>query len=136
MSDFKATGGCLCGGVKYQYTSRPSQMGACHCSICRKVLGAPYGVFITVDYPSHFQLIKSDTLRHYKSSQIVERSFCGNCGGGVFHKINLTPDKIYVNAGSVDGDPGVDLQMHIFVKSKAPYVTINDGLPTFDEYPA
>lgn len=40
-----------------------------------------------------------------------------------------------VPMGSLDDDPGIRPQAHIFVSSSTPWETIADGLPQFAEYP-
>jgi len=37
--------------------------------------------------------------------------------------------------GSVDDDPGVEIEMHIFVGSKAPWDHIGGDAPQFEELP-
>ena len=36
-----ATGGCLCGAVRYEATGDPIVTGYCHCADCRRNSGAP-----------------------------------------------------------------------------------------------
>ena len=43
--------------------------------------------------------------------------------------------EVYVTAGTLDDDPGIRLESHIFVGSKAPWLEILDDKPRFDEYP-
>src|SRR5260370_8280396 len=45
MADFKLTGGCHCGNVRYTITAPAVDTHHCHCSICRKVHGA---IFVTL----------------------------------------------------------------------------------------
>jgi len=40
-----------------------------------------------------------------------------------------------VTLGSVDGDPGVQIEMHIFVDSRAPWDHIGGNAPQFPEFP-
>ena len=40
-----------------------------------------------------------------------------------------------VTLGSVDGDPGVQIGMHIFVGSRAPWDHIGGNAPQFAEFP-
>jgi hypothetical protein len=40
---------------------------------------------------------------------------------------------ILIRAGSLDGDPGVRPQMHIWVKAKAPWHEICDDIPSYQE---
>jgi hypothetical protein len=41
-----------------------------------------------------------------------------------------------VTLGSVDGDPGVEIDMHIFVDSKAPWDRIGGDAPQYQEFPS
>ena len=36
------TGGCLCGGVRYECSADPLFMGNCHCRDCQKASGGAY----------------------------------------------------------------------------------------------
>jgi hypothetical protein len=40
-----------------------------------------------------------------------------------------------VTLGSIDGDPGVQIEMHIFVGSKAPWDHIGGDAPQYPEFP-
>jgi hypothetical protein len=40
-----------------------------------------------------------------------------------------------VTLGSVNGDPGVEIEMHIFVDSKAPWDHIGGIAPQYAEFP-
>jgi hypothetical protein len=40
-----------------------------------------------------------------------------------------------VTLGSVDGDPGVEIGMHIFVGSKAPWDHLGGDAPRYDAFP-
>ncbi len=39
MSEAQATGGCLCGGVRYEVRGNLRQVWGCHCSQCRRTSG-------------------------------------------------------------------------------------------------
>jgi hypothetical protein len=59
--------------------------------------------------------------------------FCRRCGttlcgtvGAEVHGVTL---------GSIDGDPGIELAMHIYVGSKAPWDHIGGRAPQFAELP-
>jgi hypothetical protein len=40
-----------------------------------------------------------------------------------------------VALGTIDGDPGVRIEMHIFVGSKAPWDHIGGNAPQYPEFP-
>ena len=45
-------------------------------------------------------------------------------------------DSLFLYLGSLDEDPGMRPQAHIFVGSKAPWFEITDQLPQFKEFPS
>jgi hypothetical protein len=40
---------------------------------------------------------------------------------------------VEIPAGSLDADPGINPDKHIYVEFKAPWFKIKDGLPQFDK---
>ncbi len=123
-------GGCLCGGVRYEIDGSLGEAGNCHCSMCRREHGAAFSTYADVD-PSQFRWDFGEQLvALYESKPGVGWCFCRVCGstlaasdGGKVTSITL---------GTVEGDPGVRPQEHIFVGSKAPWYEIVDDLPQFD----
>jgi hypothetical protein len=62
-------------------------------------------------------------------AEVTPGSFSWSLGGtsnGSVHGVTL---------GSVDGDPGVQIEMHIFVGSKAPWDHIGGSARQFAEFP-
>ncbi|MCZ6487309.1 MAG: hypothetical protein O6703_03940, partial [Gammaproteobacteria bacterium] len=55
---------------------------------------------------------------------------CGSSLAGT-EKVRITT----VTLGTVEGDPGIKPESHIFVGSKAQWHEINDDLPQFEERP-
>lgn len=126
-------GGCLCGAIRYQIDGDLARAGSCHCSMCRKAHGAAFGTYAEVPEGGFRWTAGEDEVRTFESSPDGGRAFCPHCGStlGAVDKGELR----WVTLGTVDGDPGVRPQAHIFVASKAPWDDINDDLPCFDEYP-
>ena len=127
-------GACLCGSVRYEASGDLSDAGNCHCSMCRKAHGAAYATFVTAQ-GKDFRFTRGEELvETYKSSAELDRVFCRICGSSL---VILEPKRgeVYPTAGTLDEDPGIRLESHIFVGSKAPWLDILDDKPTFDEYP-
>ena len=126
-------GGCLCGAIRYQVDGELSRAGSCHCSMCRKSHGAAFGTYAEVPAGGFRWTAGEDDVRFYESSPGGGRAFCPRCGStlGAVEQGVLR----WITLGTVDGDPGIKPQAHIFVASKAPWEEINDDLPQFDEYP-
>ena len=136
MSQIKLSGGCLCGAVQYEVSGELVRFSHCHCSRCRKASGTGHGTNLIVR-PASLRWIKGETLvRRYKLPQ-AERfatCFCTECGSPL---PRVVPEMklVLVPAGSLDGDPGVRPQAHIFWDSRAAWSCSDGGLPVYAEYP-
>ena len=128
-------GSCLCGAVRFEVCGPLGAIHHCHCSMCRKAHGAAFSSFARAAASDVRVTAGASTLRSYRSSPPVERSFCGTCGASVFFRHDAVPDATWVAAGTIDGDPGVRAESHIFVTSKAPWHEIADTLPQHEGYP-
>ncbi len=127
-------GHCTCASVQYEIQGELSDVAFCHCSACRRTLGAAFGSYARVDPESFKWIFGEKVVSRYESSPGVDRCFCSKCGsplgaavGG--KKLN------WVSLGTVNGDPEVRPIAHIFVGSKAPWYEITDDLPQFNEWP-
>ena len=74
----KATGGCMCGAVRFEATGAPLSTNYCHCTSCRKHTGAP--VVTLVGYKIDQVKFTKGERKIYESSPGVGRAFCGQCG--------------------------------------------------------
>ena len=59
---------------------------------------------------------------------------CARCGSLLFSVVQ-DGARVHVTLGTIEGDPGIRPQAHIFVGSKAPWFEITDGLPQFEAFP-
>ena len=127
------TGGCLCGKVRYQINSRLYDVSHCHCSMCRRQHGAAFATYADFD-PADFSWISGQELvKNYEPITDVGWCFCSECGStlGGTDKGKVTS----ITLGTIEGDPGVKPESHIFVGSKAGWDQIHDDLPQFDAWP-
>jgi hypothetical protein len=127
------TGSCTCREVTYEIIGKLSDVAFCHCSVCRRALGAAFGDYARVEGEFRWSA-GEDLIAKYESSPSVFRGFCSKCGSslGVLSEDSLL---LWVTLGTVTGDSGVRPEAHIFVGSKAPWYEITDDLPQFDEWP-
>lgn len=72
------TGGCQCGAVRYALYAKPEKVGLCHCRMCQKALGAPFGVFVVV-HAQDFAWTRGRPASFASSNRGI-RDFCSNCG--------------------------------------------------------
>jgi hypothetical protein len=129
------TGSCLCGAVRYAIREPLQDLHHCHCSRCRKAHGAAFATYAGAPAAAFEFTAGAGAVRRFRSSPEVERSFCATCGSNLTFRSDLAKDRVWVAAGTIDGDPGLRPQLHIFAASKAPWHEILDGLPQHAEYP-
>lgn len=125
------SGGCLCGGVRFRVDGPLSDMGACHCSQCRKTTGHYF--VATICARAHLSFESDETLAWYESSPQARRGFCSRCGSTLFLHGNGRDD-IEILAGSLDAPTGLGMTDHIFVADKGDYYEIEDGLPQYAQW--
>ena len=119
-----ATGGCLCGAVRYRVTGPLRPVIACHCTQCRRMSG--HHVAATSAPRESVEI--DGQITWYASSPAARRGFCPVCGSNLFW--DGAGAGLSIFAGTLDGDPGLRLAGHIFCADKGAYYAIpEDGLP-------
>jgi hypothetical protein len=127
------TGGCCCGRVRYRIDAPLGPGRACHCSRCRKTFSGTGSAYAEVVPGSFAWTNGADNLTHYETMPGWGLGFCRSCGSTL---CGMAGDEVHgVTLGSVDGDPGVEITMHIFVGSKAPWDHIGGDAPQYAEGP-
>ena len=126
-------GGCYCGAVRYESQGRLLLFVNCHCPDCRKLSGSAFASVLAVDENGFKVTSGDDNLVPFQSSPGKFRSFCKTCGSHVFARAATRPGMVLIRAGTLDDDPGLRPQMHIWVKEKAPWYEIHDDIPKYDQ---
>lgn len=127
------TGGCFCGQLRYQIDQPLGPGRSCHCSRCRKAFSGTGSAYAEVVPGSFTWTAGADQLTQYETTPGWGMGFCKRCGSTL---CGLNEGKVHgVTLGSVDGDPGVQIEMHIFVGSKAPWDHIGGSAPQYAEFP-
>jgi hypothetical protein len=122
-------GSCACGTVRYEI--RGALRGPvvyCHCWRCRKHSGSSFGTTAGVRAGDLVFTDGEERLSFWESSPGVKRFFASCCGSPIYKTGNETPGELGFRLGTLDDDPGVAVERHYMVVSKAPWVTIRDGL--------
>jgi len=126
-------GSCLCGGIRYEIHAPLVDVINCHCSMCRKAHGAAFRTRASMKVKDFVFLSGEEILTFYESSPGERRSFCSVCGAVIITKFDQYPDTYGFALGTLDTDPEVSIQRHIFTKHKAPWYVITDELPQIEE---
>jgi hypothetical protein len=120
------SGGCQCGAVRYALYAEPEGASICHCRMCQKALGNAFGPFAPVRL-ADFRWTRGEPSI-YRSSPIVERGFCRDCGTPLSFRYTDS-DWIDVSIGSLDHPDRVPPIKHVGTESRLPWLHLADGLP-------
>lgn len=123
-------GGCFCRFVRYRATGRPRSETACHCSICRRVSGAPYVAWFTVSTDA-FEWTGAQP-HSFQSSAHGHRAFCPRCGTGLTFWSSRAPGDIDITTCSLDEPERLPPRDHTQVVGRLCWVRPGDGLPEFE----
>ena len=126
------TGTCFCGAVEVEVTGAPEAMGYCHCNSCRSWSAGPVNAF-TLWKPENVKVTRgSDSIGHFKKTEMSDRQFCTQCGGHVMANhppLGLTD----VFAATI---PGVAFVPGVHVNYAETVLPMKDGLPKLKDFPS
>ena len=129
-----ATGGCLCGAVRFEISEPLRNARYCHCTRCQRRTGtaASPGARIA---PGALRIVEgAEHVKAWSPPDGFAKSFCAECGAHLFSNDPGDPDVWNVRLGAVDGDPGVRPQARAYVDYAAVWEPIpDDGLPRYGE---
>jgi hypothetical protein len=133
VTDFPLTGGCNCGGVRFEVTEPLVSASWCHCTRCQRRTGSSASPQTRAKPGSLNVLQGEELLRAWEPPDGFAKVFCSACGSSMWSK---SPDgtSYAIRFGVFDSDPGIRPSCHQFVAYAAPWDVIpDDGLPRFDE---
>jgi len=136
MSDINVTGSCLCGSVKYTVSGETKRFYHCHCQRCRKATGTGHASNLLVSPVTGIRWTQGEhRLTRYKvpEAERFYNCFCNNCGSPMPRTVPEL-DAVLIPAGSLDSQPPINPQGHIFWDSRASW-SCEDSLPVYSEYP-
>jgi hypothetical protein len=134
MADLPLTGGCLCGGVRYEISEPLVAASYCHCKRCQRRTGSAAAVSARIA-PGSLRIVQGEELiRCWEPDDGFAKCFCTNCGSALWSRHPDDPDWIGVRLGTFDGDPGIRPAYRQYVAYAATWEPIpDDGLERFPE---
>ncbi len=131
-------GGCACGACRYELHGTPMITHACHCTDCQRGSGAPFAVNIWTEADNVNLLsgeLRSVLLEGGASGKPCEVWFCDACGTALWSRYHVSPgDCRWVRGGTLDDPASITPDVHIWTRSKMPFVTLPDDVPVFEQF--
>jgi hypothetical protein len=133
VADLPLTGGCLCGGVRYEIAEPPVSASYCHCTRCQRRTGTAASPQARI-VPGSLRIVQGEELvRAWQPPDGFAKCFCSNCGGALWSQ-NPEGEIASVRMGTFDSDPGVRPSYRTYVAYAAAWEPIpDDGLERYPE---
>jgi hypothetical protein len=128
-------GGCSCGAVRYRLASEPMFVHCCHCLNCQRQTGSAFVINLLIE-SDRVELLAGrpepvDVPRDDGSAQRIYR--CPDCQVAVFSEYS-GPAVKFVRGGTLDQPASVAPDVHIYTRSKLPWVELPESVPAVDVY--
>ena len=128
-------GRCSCAAVRYRLTTEPLFVHCCHCLNCQRQTGSAFVINVLIE-ADRVELLAGEPRpvevgRDGGSAQRIFR--CPDCEIAVFSEYGR-PEVRFVRAGTLDDPSAVAPDVHIFARSKVPWLTLSPSVPAFDVY--
>ena len=128
-------GSCLCGDVAFRLGRTSPRLYQCHCALCRKQGGSGSNAALIVAAREFEWLAGGERISSYVRPTGFRSDFCARCGSPLPNP--LRGDAwVWVPAGLLDDPVGLEIAVHLFVGSKAPWDPLAAPGVRFDTMPA
>jgi hypothetical protein len=134
---FPLFGGCDCRSLRYRMDTRPLFVHCCHCRWCQRESGASFALNAMIEADRMSLLAGEpeivDTPSESGRGQKIAR--CPKCRIAVWSNYSgAGPAVRFVRVGTLDEPDHLPPDIHIFTKSKQPWVVLPAGTPAVPEY--
>lgn len=130
-------GGCACGAVRYRLTSAPLFVHCCHCTSCQRETGSAFVInaLIEGDRLCVTAGAAEGILTPSESGKGQTIFRCPTCRIAMWSHYASAGERIaFVRAGTLDDPAALPPDIHIFTRSKLPWVMLPAGVPAVDVY--
>ncbi|WP_296595791.1 GFA family protein [Phenylobacterium sp.] len=129
-------GGCACGTVRYRLMSGPMFVHCCHCSDCQRQVGSAFVINALIE-TDRIEMLSGElrpTAMPTDSGRphIVYR--CGDCGTTIRSDYGDRKVLSFLRATTLDERAALPPDVHIFTRSKLPWVRFPEGARVFEVY--
>ena len=129
-------GGCACGAVRYRITSAPMFVHCCHCLDCQRQTGSAFVLNALMEADRVVLLVGAPepVAVPTKSGRPHEIFRCRRCRTALWSDYGGRKVLRFVRVGTLDDPAALAPDVHIYTRSKLPWVTLPAGTPAFEAY--
>ena len=125
-------GSCACGAVRYRMTGRPMFVHCCHCRWCQRESGASFALnaLIETDRVNLLQGAPETVMTPSESGEGQRVVRCPDCRVALWsHYAGAGEAICFVRVGTLDDPDRLPPDIHIFTRSKQPWIVLPPGVP-------
>jgi hypothetical protein len=129
-------GGCACGRLRYRMRSAPMFVHCCHCKDCQRQTGTGFVLNALIE-ADRIELLAGEPRPYAMptDSGRPHRVFrCADCGTAAWSEYGGLTTLRFVRVGTLDDPQALPPDVHIYVRSKLPWITLPKDVPAFDAY--
>ena len=130
------TGGCSCGAVRYTLMSAPMFVHCCHCKDCQRQTGSAFvlNALIEADRVDMQSGAPEGVTMPTDSGRPHDIYRCPKCKIAVWSTYGGRPQIRFVRVGTLDEPSTLQPDVHIYTRSKLPWVKLPEAVPAFEAY--
>ena len=138
MSDQSAfEGRCTCGEIRFRMNAKPMIVHACHCTECQRLSGSAFAINALIE-SEQVELLASTPEpvpvdgTSGKPQTILR---CPRCKVALWsHYPGGGPKICFIRVGTLDEPARLKPDIHIYARSKLPWVRLPEDAPAVEEY--
>jgi hypothetical protein len=129
-------GHCACAAVRYRLTTEPMFVHCCHCLDCQRQTGGAFVINALIE-TDRIEVIAGAPMPvavPTNSGRPHDIHRCPDCQTALWSNYGGRPSLRFVRVGTLDEPHTIVPDVHIFTRSKVPWVTLPEGTPAFEVY--
>ena len=137
MAEKQLEGRCACGTVRYRLNSAPMFVHCCHCTSCQTETGSAFvlNALIESDRVETLAGAPEPVMIPSESGRGQQVWRCPSCRVALWSNYGGAKDILrFVRIGTLDTPGALPPDIHIYTRSKLPWVRLPEDVPAVDAY--
>jgi hypothetical protein len=129
-------GGCACGAVRYRLESAPMFVHCCHCRDCQRQTGSAFVLNALIE-TDRIALLAGDPEPvpvPTDSGRPHDIWRCKGCRTALWSNYGGRAKLRFVRVGTLDDPTALTPDVHIYTRSKLPWIRLPERVPAFEAY--
>lgn len=129
-------GGCSCGVIRYRMATAPMFVNCCHCRDCQRQTGSAFAInaIIEADRVEMLQGQPERVTLPTESGRPHDVYRCPTCQTALWSDYGRRRVLLFLRVGTLDDPAALPPNVHIFTRSKLPWLPLPDDVPAVPVY--